>query len=416
MNIDADALVIGAGPAGSAAAILLAGAGWRVILVEQHTYPRQKVCGECISAGGLTLLDELGIGIALDERAGPELRRVGWMGTGPGMTAAFPACTGGAHSYGRALGRDVLDTLLLERARALGVEIMQPAKVNSVAGTPGQFTCGIKMLVSDQVQPRSAWATRSKRVRVVIDAHGSWEPGPAYSVMDGYSARARAPMRSSDLFAFKARYAQSGVAPELLPVLAFRGGYGGVVVAENGRTTLACCIRRDTLQACRQRAPGVPAGEAVAEYLRRCCSGLATLIEPLNREGAWLSVGPIRPGIRVDLRSDVFRVGNAAGETHPLVGEGITMALQSAFLLAGCLTRSSARTTDPHAFQAIHRQYAAAWRAAFRSRLRCARLYAHVAMRPAITVPVYAVLRRCPPLLTRAARWAGKAQQSALHT
>src|SRR3981189_1969297 len=51
MNFDCDALVIGAGPAGAASAILLAQAGWRVIIVEQHTYPRRKVCGECITAG-----------------------------------------------------------------------------------------------------------------------------------------------------------------------------------------------------------------------------------------------------------------------------------------------------------------------------------------------------------------------------
>src|SRR6266849_1374263 len=47
MNFDCDALVIGAGPAGTASAILLAQAGWHVIIVEQHTYPRRKVCGEC---------------------------------------------------------------------------------------------------------------------------------------------------------------------------------------------------------------------------------------------------------------------------------------------------------------------------------------------------------------------------------
>ena len=45
-------------------------------------------------------------------------------------------------------------------------------------------------------------------------------------------------------------------------------------------------------------------------------------------------LGPIRPGVRVDYPEPLLRVGNAAGETHPLVGEGIGMALQSAALLA----------------------------------------------------------------------------------
>ena len=57
MTLEFDAVVIGAGPAGTAAAILLTLAGWRVMVVEQHAYPRRKVCGECIGAGNLSLLD-----------------------------------------------------------------------------------------------------------------------------------------------------------------------------------------------------------------------------------------------------------------------------------------------------------------------------------------------------------------------
>ena len=46
-------VVIGAGPAGSVAAALLARAGLDVILIEQHRFPRDKVCGECLSALGI---------------------------------------------------------------------------------------------------------------------------------------------------------------------------------------------------------------------------------------------------------------------------------------------------------------------------------------------------------------------------
>src|ERR1700728_3861100 len=78
-RVDADVLVIGAGPAGASTAILLKLAGWRVILVEKSSYPRQKVCGECLSAASLALLDQLGVGAAVQDRAGPELHQVGWM-------------------------------------------------------------------------------------------------------------------------------------------------------------------------------------------------------------------------------------------------------------------------------------------------------------------------------------------------
>ena len=44
-----DAVIIGAGPAGSTVAIELARAGWSVALIEKQRFPRRKVCGECTS-------------------------------------------------------------------------------------------------------------------------------------------------------------------------------------------------------------------------------------------------------------------------------------------------------------------------------------------------------------------------------
>src|SRR5450631_2851045 len=74
-----DAVVVGAGPAGSTAAILLARAGWAVALVERQRFPRRKVCGECIAASNLPLLETLGIGAAFAAAAGAELHRVALM-------------------------------------------------------------------------------------------------------------------------------------------------------------------------------------------------------------------------------------------------------------------------------------------------------------------------------------------------
>jgi 2-polyprenyl-6-methoxyphenol hydroxylase-like FAD-dependent oxidoreductase len=413
MSSDADALVVGAGPAGAAAAIWLAAGGWRVILVEQHAYPRQKVCGECISAGGLSLLDELGVGATLRRMAGPELRQVGWMGVGETVIADFPPCTVGPYRYGRAVGRDHLDELLLERARDLGVEILQPAKVRAVHGAPGDFTCVIEARARERFRATAFDIKRTqwRHARVVIDAHGSWEPAPQLTE-DAPHRGAREIRRSSDLFAFKASFRDSTLAPGLLPVLALDGGYGGVVVADDGRTTLACCIRRDRLSACRAAMPGAAAGVAVAAFLRGSCPEICEVLDPARLERPWLTVGPIRPGIRVDDGLDTFRVGNAAGETHPLIGEGINMALQSASLLARHLLQHPAVVMDLRRTQELNRRYAAAWRIAFNPRLRYAAGYAQMAMRPALSAPAHAMLRRWPRLLTRAARWAGKARYS----
>ena len=61
MNDRYDALVIGGGPGGATAALLLARAGWSVALVERKTFPRRKVCGEYLSATTLPLLEHLGV-------------------------------------------------------------------------------------------------------------------------------------------------------------------------------------------------------------------------------------------------------------------------------------------------------------------------------------------------------------------
>jgi len=245
---------------------------------------------------------------------------------------------------------------------------------------------------------------------VVIDAHGSWENSIEMQYDQNAKKDPRAPLRDGDLFAFKAIYTGSTLAAGVLPVIAFPGGYGGMVVANDQRTTIACCIRRDALFASRASSPKQSAGLAVAATLRRSCRGVAEALAPAEQEIAWLAVGPIRPGVRVGAGKQIFRVGNAAGETHPLIGEGINMALSSARLAAAHVARLSLATIDAGRLLAANRAYAAQWHAAFGSRLRYARWYAHMAMRPAFTTPLNMLLQARPSLMTHAARWAGKAR------
>ena len=406
----ADVLVIGAGPAGTSTAIWLANAGWDAVLVEQHCYPRRKVCGECVAAGSLGLLDELGVGAAFRRVAGPLLQQVGWMSAEETVIADLPPCIEGPAFFGQALGRDRLDELLLLRAIALGVTVLQPAKVRTVRGEPGRFECDIESMSDGMRHGRPGARTiRTLHARVVVDAHGSWDPG--LKLGGAAPGAVKLPRRDSDLFAFKATFRAARLAPGFLPVIAFDGGYGGIVVSDHGRTTVACCVRRDTLRACRAAKPGTPAGEAVEAYLRQCCRGIREALSEAPRDGPWLSVGPLQPGIRIDASHGVFRVGNAAGEAHPLIGEGISMALQSAALLTNILTRQPVAAIDRRLAGQVQCRYVAAWRAEFAPRLRIAALYAHAAMRPAFARPAHAVLRRWPSLLTRAARLAGKARR-----
>ncbi|MEO6366621.1 MAG: FAD-dependent oxidoreductase, partial [Steroidobacteraceae bacterium] len=303
------------------------------------------------------------------------------------------------YRYGRVLRRDFLDTLLVDHAVAQGVHLLQPARVRSVKGAPGAYECVVESERSAQ--------SRMLCAAVVIDAHGSWQRGP--QVLPTAPQAMGRPKRASDLFAFKAVFEDSSLQPGLLPVISMAGGYGGMVVADHGLATLACCVRRDTLAEWRKQQARWPAGDAVEALLRAQCTGVRRALDGARRVGPWLTVGPLQPGRRLASEDSVFRIGNAAGESHPLIGEGISMALQSAALLAKELTRHSPAAHSAHARE-VQRHYVSGWRQAFSHRLRMAALYAHIAMRPALATPARAMLGQWPAMMTMAARLAGKAR------
>ena len=409
-----DAIIVGAGPAGSTAAILLAREGWRVALIEKQLFPRRKVCGECIAASNLPLLDGLGIGDAFAALAGPELREVALMHGNTQTHALLPPALHGRHRWGRALGRETLDCLLLEQARAAGAQVLQPWSALAIQGAPGNWRCVIRALDST--------AKKTLLAPLLIAANGSWEP------LASERAVTPAVHRVTDLLAFKANFSAAVLARGLLPVLSFSGGYGGMVGADAGVTTVACCIRRDRLEALRLSLPGLSAGTAVETLLKRECAGVREALKTATRDGPWLAAGPLNPGIRVNTPDGILRIGNAAGEAHPIIGEGISMALQSAWLLCSYLldrrdgASASARTNAGGATtgnelisqaawqRVVQQRYAAQWRQQFGPRLRLAATFAHVAMRPASAALMASTVRRWPGLLTLGATWGGKAR------
>jgi len=391
-----DVVIVGAGPAGSAAAILLARAGWSVALVEKQRFPRRKVCGECIAASNLPWLEALGVGDAVSASAGPELRQVLLLRGEHEVRAGLPAAAHAVHRWGRALGRETLDTLLLEQARAAGATLFQPWSVLAIRGQAGAWRCDLRA-----VETPTHLTLNSP---LVIDAHGSWEALPQGRI-GPRPARA-----ACDLFAFKANFTGAALAAGELPVLALDGGYGGMVLAGNGETTVACCVRSDRLDSLRRAAPGVRAGDVVQAWLERECRGVRDTLRGANRSGPWLASGPIAPGIRVQADGGPFRIGNAAGEAHPILGEGMSMALQSAGLLcAELLAAAPPGGLGSTAWQhTVGRAYALHWRAQFTPRLRLAAAFAQVAMRPRTAALLMKMAGRWPGLLTRGAAWGGK--------
>ncbi|HWG75421.1 MAG TPA: FAD-dependent oxidoreductase [Steroidobacteraceae bacterium] len=399
-----DALIVGAGPAGSAAAILLAQRGWSVALIERERFPRRKVCGECVSASNLPLLQALGVAEPFRALAGAPLQRIAVWADRRTISAPLPPLPDSDEPYGRALGRERLDALLLARARALGVTIWQPCCAQRLYGRAGAWLCELR-------SGRGGGASFTLSAAVAIDAHGSSRGSACVAGRRG--------RRGRELLGFKANYAGARLADDLLPVLCFPGGYGGLVLAGGQLATLACCIRADRLQRFRA-GRSLPAGAAVECYLRMHCAPLAAALAGAERRGAWLAMGALQPGIHLDaahcgpLGAGAFRVGNAAGEAHPIIGEGISMALQSAALLSqlllACPSVFESSPSAESAQRALAARYASEWRRRFGPRLRWAAWLAYAAMRPVLTRTLVPLLGRHPALLTRWAHRSGKVE------
>jgi flavin-dependent dehydrogenase len=382
-----DAIVIGAGPSGSSAAIALAQQGRAVAIIERADFPRRKVCGEFISAVNLQLLDRLGIGEAVLANAGPPVERLALFASGPGVEARMPRAR--INAFGRALGRDVLDTMLLQAAGDVGVDVFQPWRAVEIAKAGDVQS--IRIEASGQSHILTA--------PVVIAAHGSWEQGKLASNLKKSNG-------DSDYFGFKATFKGGALASNLMPLLAFPGGYGGMVWTDESRISLSCCVRRDALATIRKASGNLPAGQAVYRHILAACPGVAQALADAKMERDWLAAGPIRPGIRPRYADDIFRVGNLAGESHPIIAEGISMALQSGWLLATELGRVADWAQASRA--QAGRRYAKAWSKQFATRIYLASALAALAGLP----PTADLMRRAvglfPAVLSLGARLSGK--------
>jgi flavin-dependent dehydrogenase len=348
-----DVYIAGGGPAGATAALLLARAGHSVVLLEKAKFPRRKVCGEFIAASGVEFLRTLGLGAELDAAAGPEVRTIALWSGDRAFEARMPAWHAAA-PYPRALARETLDSLLLDRARRHGARVIQAPEPDIEA-------------------------------RVLVDARGSWHKGPG----------------AGDLLGFKAHFRDVELPPGTIALIPFSGGYAGLVDSGTGRATLACCVRRSTLQTLRPR--GAAAGESLLAHLLERSDALGRALRGAQREGSWLGAGPLRPGARSLYRDGIFAIGNAAGEAHPIVGEGIAMAMRSAALLCEPLSAALNSTYSPGA---VARAYRLAWWRAFGVRLHASLVFGRLAMRPRLSE---GFLRSAPGLLTAAAALSGKA-------
>ena len=162
----AEVIIVGAGPAGSALAMLLAQRSVDTLLLDKATFPRKKICGDYLSPGTVRLLDQLDLLHDVEAAGAKRLR--GMEIASPDATtfkAMYPATTerNGVRSYALSIPRTILDNLLLERARRWGVKCSEGFRVTDLLWTDGQIR-GVK-----GIGPQGS---KIYRGRIVVGADG----------------------------------------------------------------------------------------------------------------------------------------------------------------------------------------------------------------------------------------------------
>jgi geranylgeranyl reductase family protein len=330
---DADVLIVGGGPAGSAAARVLAAAGRSVIVIDKAEFPRDKCCGDGLTTLALRELETL----AFDPRAVPSWTHVdaAWLRSPSGREVCVPLA--GRGQFAAVTPRIELDNALVDHARAAGATVLDG---HAFAGfVEGHHPDSVVTDVAGIGPVRS---------RYVVAADGMWSPVRKALGMgeEGYlgewhgfrqyATNVTGPARERLYVWFDA---------DLLP------GYAWSFPLVGGRANVGFGLLRDgtrKVQDMKAIWPELLRRDHVREAL-----GEGAVME--GRHTAW----PIPARIdRATLSAGrVLFVGDAATATDALTGEGIGQALLTgrlaaeAILAAGALDPIGTVTRYEHAVE-----------------------------------------------------------------
>ncbi|EMB15819.1 NAD(P)/FAD-dependent oxidoreductase [Rhodopirellula europaea] len=327
--------IVGAGVAGSAAAIRFAQRGAKVTLFERSVFPREKVCGCCLGAAGLAALDAIGAGESIRDLGLPTKFFRGYFQ----VAKASPTATQVTEEKrsrvpavripireGIALSRAELDQHLLTLAIEAGVQVRQPCEATIVAesGESVSIDAGTGSPETFDLVVVAAGLTGRFRQRDAADLRWLETPnGPM-----GLSAH-----MSRD----EAKEIDWKLESGEIQMHCGRDGYVGIVCLPNGSLDIAAAVHPG------KKTPSVMGGGKVAIQMKTLAllldSGLFDSLQSRKLKlwfaevACWQTTPPLRRR-RVSGRGRVVAIGDAAGYVEPLTGEGMTWGIESGLAVA----------------------------------------------------------------------------------
>jgi len=309
----ADVLVVGAGPAGAAAAYFLARAGADVLLADRTTFPRDKVCGDGVTSIGLDVLARMGLGDWVHGNGFLE-PRIMFLAAPNGQTATALPPPQSDMSYGCTIPRRVLDETVFQQAVSAGARPLESTRVLGRAGHED----GRALLAAKQ-----DGRDLTLSARLVVAADGA---------AGGFTRSLGLLRRKPEMVACRAYYEGVAGDPARLDIYYDRAtmpGYIWVFPQAEGRANVG-------LGAYIQRVK--QDGLDLAAALERFVAGNPLIRERLGqaRRVSPIQGYPLRARIdsTVPVADGVLVAGEAAGLVSPLTGEGIGPALASGELAA----------------------------------------------------------------------------------
>lgn len=345
-----DVAIVGAGPAGSSAAIRLAMAGRRVVLIEKEKFPRHKLCGEFISPECLTHFAELGVLDSMQAAGGVEIAKTIFYAQG-GRSVEVPSeWFGAASASALGLSRAEMDLRLLMRARQVGVNVFEETSVVDLLRS-NDTVVGVKTRERDI--PARVTLDATGRARLLARRAGNG---------DG--------IRKAAFVAFKAHVEGCGVADDVCEIFSYRRGYGGSSRVENGLHNLCFIAAAEDVKKL-GNDPDVVLRELVCENKRA-----AEVFKDIRSVGEWHAVPIERYGRgHVAPNLGLLTIGDAAAFIDPFTGSGMLLALESAEIAANSIVK----TND---LADLAGEFSQQYSAAFDSRLRICSLLRRLSFVP----------------------------------